>query len=100
MLITLENIFKLTQLIIQQCNDEEWEKMEASQALRVKQMAELDTRDTPSDATDIDKCRSLSLEIQKLNNEILRLSEKNKHAVFDEIRRSNTSKKMNTAYGK
>jgi hypothetical protein len=100
MLIILKKILKLTQVIVQQCNDEQWENMEASQTKRATLMAELEITATPSTAEDIDKCKLLSFDIQKLNDKILQLSKKNKHALFDEIRLSNKSKKMNTAYGK
>ena len=55
---------------------------------------------TPERQDDIDKCGALSLELQKLNEEIISLSQANKHKLFEEIRRNNKSKKMSDAYGK
>jgi hypothetical protein len=100
MLINLKKILELSKAIKQQCDCDLWEEMEASQTIRAELMHELDVKSAPSSADDIDKCRSLSLEIQKINDEILLLSQNNKSNLLDEIRRSNKSKKMSNAYGK
>lgn len=100
MLNTLTKTLQLSRDILEKCQKNAWQDVEKLQAERSQLMASLASMPAPSDAQSVENCRSISIEIQDLNAQILRLTQANKQQLFEGIRHSNKSKRMQNAYAK
>ena len=95
---TLTQTLHLSRDILEKCQNDEWDKVEALETARAKLMHPLASLPAPNDSTSAEGCRKMAIEIKTLNQEILLLTQQNKQQLLDEIRVNNKSKRMLNAY--
>lgn len=100
MLNTLAQTLNLSRDILDKCQNDEWDKVEALEIERAKLMHRLASLPAPNEDTSADNYQKMTIEIKILNKKILLLTQQNKQQLLDKIRVSNKSKRMHNAYTK
>ena len=98
MLNLLEKTIALSQQILEHCQQDDWEKVNTLQAQRQQLMSTFANTALPKDDEALNKCSALTIKLKTISEEIEQLSKLNKEKVYAQIKTSNKSKRMNTAY--
>jgi hypothetical protein len=98
MLNLLEKSIALSKVILEHCQQDDWEKVNTLQAQRQQLMSAIANTGLPKDDDALHKCSTLAAKLTTIGAEIEKLSKLNKEKIYTEIKASNKSKRMNTAY--
>jgi len=98
MLKLLNKALAIGQAISEQMLKGNWQNIDALQKQQSNIIEEIEASELPSGETDISETKRLSLQIQALTEQQLRISHNRKDKLFQKIKMNNSSKKMYSAY--
>jgi hypothetical protein len=98
MLNLLEKSIALSKIILEHCQQDDWDNVNTLQAQRQQLMSTIANTSLPEDNDALNQCSTLAMKLKTISEEIETLSRTNKEKVYSEIKTSNKSKRMNTAY--
>ena len=98
MLSLLNQALTIGQTISEQMQQENWDNIDALQQQQQHIFKQIENCEIPEDEAENSEIRRLSLELQTLTDQQLKISHNRKDKIFQEIKKGNKSNKMNNAY--
>ena len=98
MLSLLNQALAMGQEISEQMLQENWEVIDVLQQQQQQIFKLLETCELPENEVEITELRRLSLQLQTLTDQQLKISHNRKDKIFQEIKKGNKSNKMHNAY--
>ena len=98
MLSLLAQTLSLGKDILRQMQLGNWQQASELQQQQQIILNKIDKADTPKDKIQLDEVKQLSVQIQALTDQQLKISHSRKDQLLTEIKSSNKSKKMHQAY--